>query len=70
VDTAAAHMACALNCPAIILFSGLHRGIYAPWATSSRQVWLEADPPAPGEPPRKKSHWFKGIAADRVARLM
>ncbi len=40
VDTAAAHAAAALNCRALILFSGKHQGMFAPWITSSRQRWL------------------------------
>ena len=40
VDTAAAHAATALDRPALILFSGLHLGMFAPWRRSSRQCWL------------------------------
>jgi len=40
VDTAAAHAATALNCRTLILFSGKHRGMFAPWSRSSRQAWL------------------------------
>lgn len=44
VDTAAAHMACALRRPAVIVSSGLHSGTYGPYSTDGRQIWLE--PPA------------------------
>ncbi len=40
VDTAAAHAATALNCRTLILFSGKHQGMFAPWVRSSRQYWL------------------------------
>jgi ADP-heptose:LPS heptosyltransferase len=70
VDTAAAHFACALNRPTIVLFSGLHRGDYAPWTTSERQIWLEPAPPSPEETPRKKSHWHRGIPPARVAATL
>lgn len=40
VDTAAAHAATALNCRTMILFSGLHQGMFAPWQKSDRQRWI------------------------------
>lgn len=40
VDTAAAHAATALDCRTLVLFSGLHQGMFAPWVRSSRQHWL------------------------------
>lgn len=61
VDTAAAHIATALDRPAIILFSGLHRGVFAPWQSSPNQCWLE---PTPGTP-RKK--WHEGIPVEFIA---
>lgn len=67
VDTAAAHISCALGRPTIVLFSGLHRGVYAPWSPGEQQLWLEPAPPAPEDPPRKKSHWHKGIPPAKVA---
>ena len=70
VDTAAAHIACALDRPAVILFSGLHRGVYAPWQSSNKQIWLEPTPPAAKEPPRKKRHWHRGIAPESVANAI
>jgi ADP-heptose:LPS heptosyltransferase len=64
VDTAAAHIACALDRPCVILFSGTHRRIYAPWTSSDRQVWIE---PAPGAPvPTKKRDWHLGIDRETV----
>jgi hypothetical protein len=40
VDTAAAHGATALDCRTLILFSGLHQGMFAPWTRSNRQHWI------------------------------
>ena len=40
VDTAAAHAATALDCKTLVLFSGKHQGMFAPWVRSSRQRWL------------------------------
>jgi ADP-heptose:LPS heptosyltransferase len=40
VDTAAAHMACALDTPAVIVSAGQHPGVYAPYSKSGRQKWL------------------------------
>lgn len=40
VDTAAAHAATALDCRTLVLFSGKHQGMFAPWVRSSRQQWL------------------------------
>ena len=40
VDTAAAHMACALDTPAVIISAGQHPGVYAPYSKNGRQKWL------------------------------
>lgn len=40
VDTAAAHGATALDRRTLILFSGLHQGMFAPWTRSHRQIWI------------------------------
>jgi hypothetical protein len=40
VDTAAAHAATALDCRTLVLFSGKHQGMFAPWIRSERQLWL------------------------------
>jgi hypothetical protein len=40
VDTAAAHAAAALDRRALILLSGLHQGMFAPWRRSERQHWV------------------------------
>jgi ADP-heptose:LPS heptosyltransferase len=42
VDTAAAHFACALRRPALILSAGHHPGVYGPYSPDGRQLWLEA----------------------------
>ena len=48
VDTAAAHAATALDRPTLVLFSGLHLGMFAPWTRSARQRWLLAGRPDSG----------------------
>ncbi|HEY5792798.1 MAG TPA: glycosyltransferase family 9 protein [Chthoniobacterales bacterium] len=63
IDTAAAHMACALDKRCLILFSGLLRGMFGPWTRSPRQVWLDPLPPPDGI----KRKWFRGMPPDRVS---
>ncbi|MFZ4683880.1 MAG: glycosyltransferase family 9 protein, partial [Terrimicrobiaceae bacterium] len=63
VDTAAAHFATALDRPTLVLFSGLHRGMFGPWRRSERQSWLS---PAIAED-RKKKKWHAGLAPERAA---
>ncbi len=43
VDTAAAHMACALGAPAVIAACGMHAGVYGPYSPNGRQIWLTGD---------------------------
>lgn len=43
VDTAAAHMACALGAPAVIVACGMHAGVYGPYSPHGRQTWLVGD---------------------------
>jgi ADP-heptose:LPS heptosyltransferase len=50
VDTAAAHAATALDVRTLILFSGKHQGMFAPWVRSSKQCWLL---PKSGIPPEQ-----------------
>lgn len=61
VDTAAAHFSTALDQRTIVVFSGLHLGMFGPWQRSERQSWLLPDPP-----PKKKSHWPKSILPARI----
>ena len=63
VDTAAAHFATALDKPCVVLFSGLHWGMFGPWQRSGRQRWLLPEAP----PGKAKFKWHEGIAPDRVA---
>ncbi|MEO6845972.1 MAG: glycosyltransferase family 9 protein [Chthoniobacterales bacterium] len=60
VDTAAAHIATALDRPAIILHSGLHYGMFGPWTASARQVWFGGE----REDSRK---WHQSLSAETVA---
>lgn len=48
VDTAAAHASTALDRPTLVLFSGLHLGMFGPWTRSARQCWLLAGRADPG----------------------
>lgn len=43
VDTAAAHFACAVRAPAVVVFCGLHNDTYGPYSTDGRQIWLTGD---------------------------
>jgi ADP-heptose:LPS heptosyltransferase len=43
VDTAAAHFACALDAPCIVVSANRQPGVYGPYSTDGRQVWLMAD---------------------------
>jgi hypothetical protein len=40
VDSAPAHLATALDKPGVFLLGGGHFGMFAPWQTSHRQIWL------------------------------
>ena len=63
VDTAAAHFATALDRACVVLFSGLHSGMFGPWRRSARQRWLLPEAP----PGKTKFKWHAGIAPTRVA---
>ncbi|MGA7213848.1 MAG: glycosyltransferase family 9 protein [Terrimicrobiaceae bacterium] len=63
VDTAAAHFATALDKSCVVLFSGLHRGMFGPWHRSARQRWLMPEAP----PGKAKFKWHAGISPARAA---
>jgi len=63
VDTAAAHFATALDKSCVVLFSGLHRGMFGPWHRSARQRWLLPEAP----PGKTKFKWHAGISPVRAA---
>ncbi len=63
VDTAAAHFATALDKRTVVLFSGLHRGMFAPWTRSRRQIWLQPEDEAAGA----KTKWHARVAPGRAA---
>ena len=63
VDTAAAHAATALDCRALILFSGLHQGMFAPWVRSKRQKWV-LPKESPGNLQWHETHPNSEIMAD------
>ncbi len=62
-DTAAAHFATATDRRALVLFSGMHTGMFGPWHRSDRQRWLL--PTDTSEKP--KSKWYDRIAPSRAA---
>ncbi|NDG71611.1 MAG: hypothetical protein EBY32_09985, partial [Proteobacteria bacterium] len=61
VDTAAAHLACALDTPAVIVSAGQHPGVYAPYSKNGRQKWLL--------PPNDllKGEWRQHLNPEKVA---
>jgi ADP-heptose:LPS heptosyltransferase len=61
VDTAAAHMACALGTPSVILSAGQHPGVYAPYSRNGHQEWLL---PPPG---LLKNEWRQHLNPEKVA---
>lgn len=67
VDTAAAHFATALDRPTVVIFSGLHLGMFGPWRRGERQAWLLPEAPAEGE---KKRKWHTRLSSSRVAEAV
>ncbi len=61
VDTAAAHMACALGSPAVIASAGHHPGVYAPYSPNSLQYWIM--PP----PNLRKGEWRENLTPEKLA---
>ena len=61
VDTAAAHMACALGSPAVIASAGHHPGVYAPYSTNALQRWIM--PP----PNLRKGEWRENLTPENLA---
>jgi ADP-heptose:LPS heptosyltransferase len=61
VDTAAAHMACAVGSPAVIASAGHHPGVYAPYSPNGLQHWIM--PP----PLLRKGEWRKNLTPDNLA---
>ena len=61
VDTAAAHMACALGSPAVIASAGHHPGVYAPYSPNSLQHWIM--PP----PKLRKGEWRENLTPENLA---
>ena len=64
VDTAAAHGATALDCRTLILFSGLHQGMFAPWTRSNRQHWI-----LPKESP-SEMQWHEAHPASEIMECL
>jgi len=66
VDTAAAHIAAALDRPLLVLFSGLQSGMFAPWQHSERQCWLEALP----KTRERRGRWCDRLPPSMVAEAI
>ena len=64
VDTAAAHMACALDTPAVIVSAGQHPGVYAPYSKNGHQHWII---PPLGLP---KNEWRQQISTETIAKAV
>ncbi len=62
VDSAAAHFACATGAPAVVVDSGLHPGVYAPYSPNGRQFWLVGDRAKLG-----RSRWQESVPPAAVA---
>ena len=62
VDTAAAHFACALGAPAVIVDSGKNPGTYGPYSPNGKQLWLVADRARLG-----RSRWQESVPPQMVA---
>lgn len=68
VDTAAAHMTCALGTAAVIISAGQHPGVYAPYSKNGLQKWLIPPTDLPkGEwrqhlNPKIVADWIEGIS--------
>ena len=61
MDTAAAHMACALDTPAVIVSAGQHPGVYAPYSKNGRQKWLLPPVDLP------KGEWRRHLNPEKIA---
>jgi ADP-heptose:LPS heptosyltransferase len=68
VDTAAAHMACALDNPAVIVSAGQHPGVYAPYSKNGRQEWLL--PPSDLPKGEWRRHFTSEYIADSVRSVL
>jgi len=61
VDTAAAHLACAVGAPAVIVASRKNEGIYAPYSPDGRQVWVMAG---------QGRSWREAITVEDIAQAV
>lgn len=60
VDTAAAHFACALRRPSLILSAGHHPGVYGPYSPDGNQLWIAPDRKLP------ENRWFEAVTPERI----
>lgn len=61
VDTAAAHLACAVGAPAVIVASRVNEGVYAPYSPDGRQVWVMAG---------KGKSWCETVEPGAISRAV
>ncbi len=61
VDTAAAHLACAVRAPAVMVASRNNEGVYAPYSPDGRQVWVMGG--------RGKT-WREALPADEISQAV
>ncbi len=61
VDTAAAHLACAVRAPAVIVASRKNEGIYAPYSPDGHQLWVMAG---------QGKSWREALKAEDVAQAI
>lgn len=61
VDTAAAHLACAVRAPAVIVASRNNVGVYAPYSPDGRQVWVMAG---------QGKSWREALKAEDIAQAI
>lgn len=69
-DTAAAHFATAMDRRALVLFSGMHTGMFGPWRRSERQEWLLPEDPSEKSKPKWHERILPSRAAETITRLL
>ena len=65
VDTAAAHVACSLGAPAVVVACGMHAGAYGPYSPNGRQSWIVGDWAALGH-----RRWQESVRAETVGEAI
>lgn len=68
VDTSAAHMACAIGTPAVIISAGQHPGVYAPYSRNGVQKWLV--PPEGISGKEWRTHFSPGSIVEAIREIL